>query len=269
MLYHGLPTPEGSQGSSDFVDSPLEDGSTTSRMNERPHEAGKWIPDAELAIPLTASLDHNLPVKKPSNKPSGNKKPKSSDNKSSSTFRFVVVDHPNQLRDRQEMRENRMHVMHDYLNKERRRPESRDTRVIGSLRLSRKQKDLGVPTPTKATVDVALPVNNFRVDVSLLTPSDSLGSDCSSDREVVEKSSKRPAPASRSKSGISSEPAALIRRVYNPPSDDQRLVSGIGGRWDYSAYMRATPNEIPVDPGARLEPFGTCKLCAYPHINCS
>lgn len=83
----------------------------------------------------------------PSNSPPANKPA------TQTSFRFHVVDHPNKLKDRKQLRENRQHVMRDFLSKERQRPESTDARVKGSARVDKKRKR----TPSQTVADVPRP----------------------------------------------------------------------------------------------------------------
>ncbi|WPG99753.1 Hypothetical protein R9X50_00257200 [Acrodontium crateriforme] len=61
-------------------------------------------------------------------------------------LRFFVVDHPDKLRDREQMRQNRKHVMQDYLVKERQKPSSADLRANGSMHDGRQMRRRSRPT---------------------------------------------------------------------------------------------------------------------------
>ncbi|SMQ46568.1 unnamed protein product [Zymoseptoria tritici ST99CH_1A5] len=60
--------------------------------------------------------------------------------KNSANFRFFVVDNPAKLKDREQMRANRKHVMNDYLEKERHNPSSTDSRVTRAASGGTKRK---------------------------------------------------------------------------------------------------------------------------------
>lgn len=185
------------------------------------------------------------------------KKSQSGNAGNSSSFRFVVVDHPDRLKDKQEMRENRMHVMHDFLDKERRRPGSKDPRLNSSGRPPRGRKKLYDDNQTSIANGSA-----SRQDLSRLTPAESVQSNASSqsDQESRRNSTKRPAPGAKSANGTSLEPAAIARRIQDSIHNEHRLVTGMGGRFENTEYMKAALHDIPTKLGCDLEPFGTCKL---------
>ena len=161
------------------------------------------------------------------------------------------------------MRENRMHVMHDYLDKERRRPESKDPRLNGSGRPYNGRRNLNGRDSTKTTLDSQTTPNGLRRDISRLTPAESVRSNGSShdtsDQESAY-SAKRRAPSSENRSKTTAEPVAVARRTYSSPTDEQRLVTGIGGSFENSTYNRASLEDVPTRLRGQLEPFGTCKL---------
>lgn len=187
----------------------------------------------------------------------------------SSAFRFVVVDHPDRLKDKGEMRENRMHVMHDYLDKERRRPASRDPRLNGAIRTTRGRGKLSGQILQRNVNGRADP-NTGQLDLSRLTPAESIESDKSSqrtsDRDArrVQDSgritTKRRAPEPERTGRPNAESTAVARHTYDLTKDKQRLVAGMGGRFEHSTYNKAMIEDIPTKLGAPLEPFGTCEL---------
>jgi hypothetical protein len=87
-------------------------------------------------------------------------KPKSGAAKKSSTFRFFVVDNPAKLKDRDQMRANRKHVMNDYLDKERQNPSSTDTRVTRAGSGGRKRRQLKL-TASRESINDSTPTNIF------------------------------------------------------------------------------------------------------------
>lgn len=61
--------------------------------------------------------------------------------KQQDSFRFHVTTNPTQLKDKAEMRENRKHVMHDYLRKERfKTPGTRDIRAEGAVQVAKRRR---------------------------------------------------------------------------------------------------------------------------------
>jgi hypothetical protein len=75
--------------------------------------------------------------------------------KKAGAFRFFVVDNPAKLKDREQMRANRKHVMNDYLDKERQNPSSTDARVtrpsIGPKKRKRSEPPESGPLNHKST----------------------------------------------------------------------------------------------------------------------
>jgi len=265
ISYSGILTPEDSQGYPDRTDSPIDNSDGLGR----PQCHGKALPgqiktsNNGVGPEVKGSASH--PKKRAAKSQSSNSS--NSSGQEPSAFRFVVVDHPNQLRDRKEMKQNRMHVMHDYLNKERQRPVSKDTRVNGAARAARKQNCVEASKPSRSPQARPKPTAQVQVDVSRFTPPDSQGSDISSDREGSRNPLKRPAPISRASSGESPQPAALMRRKFRLPSNKTPFVPGLCGRWEYSPYMKTTPNDIPINPGRLTEPFDTWPTLIDPSLD--
>ncbi|EME88252.1 uncharacterized protein MYCFIDRAFT_86047 [Pseudocercospora fijiensis CIRAD86] len=184
--------------------------------------------------------------------PSGNKKNgQASSNKS---LRFFVVDHPTKLKDRTQMRENRKHVMHDYLDKERRKPMSHDIRVAGSGTARKRKRVEGVlPCPREsfatATSTSHAPIQDMRGGMKAQEGMQSLNTRESQHSELNIKA-MRP-----------NVTAGQIRFV----DDEAPLVHGISGGFNNSRYLRAIPESIPPllgDPrsalGSNLQPFSSC-----------
>ncbi|KAK3053341.1 hypothetical protein LTR09_005510 [Extremus antarcticus] len=150
------------------------------------------------------------------------------DDTTSSSLRFFVVDHPDQLRDRKQMRKNRKHVMHNYLDKEAKKPESKDTRV-------RKQVPKQ-PAPAQAS--------------SRLTPADSTEENGASRKDPdSEQDSQRTAKTPRK------------HTVGHRKASEEPLVPGFGGTYEYSQYMHSV-DDVPwptsrTNLGSTVDPFGT------------
>lgn len=183
---------------------------------------------------------------------------------------FVVVGHPDELRDKQRMRANRKHVMFNYLGKERQRPDSTDARVTGSAQ-ARKRKRLAVPE-TGISTNASAPNHIFQ-DPSRLTPAPSTYSNASSsdsrDGEKncgSDKSSTSPEYARRTKLHIDSQ--ALMRRG-NGSTPEPPLVAGFGGTFRNSRYLARRPEEIPFGLGTKLNPFQSWPTFEDPRIDVS
>ena len=178
------------------------------------------------------------------------------------------------------MRMNRKHVMHTWLAKEAKNPDTKDTRVrkAGGKR--------GQPTretpPTSSddtTLNTHAPSNIFRRDVSRLTPAESVHSN-NSLHDTSDRENNHAAKKSTRLSGPNNGPAldAAANRWHSPSVTDRRgpLVKGIGGYFENSRYMRAAVEDIPFSfksshPGdniaGSLEPFGTWPSFSDPAIN--
>lgn len=103
--------------------------------------AGEWYSQSFLAIQCVRSDSLLVPTASTQHKSRNSPNdPSISRSAAQTSFRFHVVDHPNKLKDRRQLRENRQHVMRDFLTKERLRPESTDARVKGSNRVDKKRK---------------------------------------------------------------------------------------------------------------------------------
>ena len=188
-----------------------------------------------------------------------------------SGLRFMIVDHPDQLKDKAEMRKNRTHVMQTYLAKEAQNPDSKDSRVTGGRGDSKRKhsrKEISPKGVDDMTLNSHAPSNIFRRDISRLTPAESVESNNNSidtfDREPSDPSAK-----SSRKSAFRREKhvniAANERHELSLTTQRRPLVQGIGGYFENSQYMRAAIEDIPFTfrsshprdiLAARLEPFG-------------
>lgn len=207
---------------------------------------GRLTPDEtdDYLLPITTSQNgENQARKAPdvanrTSKLKSKKRSKPEGNGSKSGLRFFVVDHPDQLKDKKQMRQNRQHVMHTYLDKESKKPNSTDSRVRRHLtqqtKASEQRDDVG---PQEAVV---------RHGLSRLTPPESLPgngslyetSDCDNslhDLEGPSASTEAERPSSKRHHTTSTLPT-----FQAPP-----LVEGMGGRYENSAYMHAIASEIP------------------------
>ena len=194
----------------------------------------------------------------------------------------MVVEHPDQLKDKTQMRKNRIHVMHNYLAKEAQNPDSKDSRVHGPGKVNGKRKksrQISPPAmPGSTTLDAQDPSNALRQDISRLTPAESVQS--SSSRETPEEESCT-APAKSFKASTSSLKPDVNKpgdRWHSPSLVDRGgpLVRGIGGYFENSRYMRAAIDDIPFTfrsshPGdhvsAPLQPFSAWPSFSDPAID--
>lgn len=207
---------------------------------------------------------------------------KRDESESNSGLRFMVVEHPDQLKDKTQMRKNRVHVMHNYLAKEAQNPDSKDSRVQGQHKLNSKRKQSrpgSLTTMSDSTTRKAnAPSNIFRQDVSRLTPADCVQSSSSQDtpeqdiNEAPSKSAKLSRPDRRPVASTAAD------RWHSASEVNRRgpLVDGIGGYFENSRYMRAAIEDVPLTfttphPGdhlaGNLEPFGSWPSFSDPAID--
>jgi hypothetical protein len=115
--------------------------------------------------------------------------PRSVPVKEHDSFRFFVTTNPNQLKDKAEMRENRKHVMRDYLRKERcKTPGTRDIRAGGSVQTDKRRRLL---SDTKKSLNLAAPSHIF--GPGILTPQSSCDGTARSESEGTMTIASRPA----------------------------------------------------------------------------
>ena len=87
-------------------------------------------------------------------------------------FRFFVTTNPNQFKDKAEMRENRKHVMKDFLRKERTKtPGTRDIRAEGPVEVGKRRRIEPVARKSRKSVNLTTPSGTF--DTGVLTPQSS------------------------------------------------------------------------------------------------
>jgi hypothetical protein len=109
--------------------------------------------------------------------------------KEQDSFRFFVTTNPNQLKDKAEMRENRKHVMRDYLRKERcKTPSTRDIRAGGSGQIDKRRR---LTSDTKKSPNLAAPSHIF--GPGALTPQSSCDGTAKSESETTMTTASRPA----------------------------------------------------------------------------
>ena len=102
--------------------------------------------------------------------------------KEQDSFRFFVTTNPNQLKDKGEMRENRKHVMRDYLRKERcKTPGTRDIRAEGSTQTDKRRRLLSDTKKPSKSLNLAAPSHIF--GPGALTPQSSCDGTARSENE--------------------------------------------------------------------------------------
>lgn len=177
-------------------------------------------------------------------------RPRAPSSSNGGSLRFFVVDHPTKLKDKESMRENRKHVMYNYLDKERKKPLSTDARVTGSGGAARKRKRSLNPSlpgtsenPNSATnifgtrnISVSsVSTDNSRWSASVASPSD----------DTDERRTTR----------VRSTPKNI-----RFADDISPLVRGISGGFNNSTYLRTSANDFPPISsyiGSNLNPFDT------------
>ena len=177
----------------------------------------------------------------------------------------MVVSHPDELKNRTQMRKNRIHVMHNYLAKEAQNPDSKDSRVHGSTQVNRRRKARPsiprAPSSSGTSDNPNAPQNISRPDVSRLTPADSVQS-----RRSSHEASDREAGGTSKRSKIRTESTEATQRLKTADDHGRSLVRGIGGNFENTRYMQASTLDIPFggraallgsNVGGNLEPFGT------------
>lgn len=186
--------------------------------------------------------------------------------------RFIVVDHPDKLRDPSEMKKNRQHVMQDYLGKERMKPSSKDSRVNG-LGATGKRKRSDNPS-NGISANPAAPGIIFHQASASLTSAAYLhgngSSEGSSDGGVCAGSGHVAAS-----SGYH-DPSANVSKAVSRPKiiaylkDKSPLVPGISGRLKNYTYLGTELKDVPFAPnrlGAQLNPFDTWPIFNDPSVD--
>ena len=238
--WNRYPTPEDPPPTQFWVDSPLE--------NKRVAPQPNGIAD-QASHPLNnPPQKSSLPLREQPAKAANGKKQE---------LRFFNVTDPKELKDRSQLRLNRQHVMHTFLDKERQKPSGqRDVRVDGAgAAIKRKRSRIQVPTPF-AVAEPAEKRGSLGIR-DLPTPPES---SCASDREAEHRDT-----LSKKKPDESKKP----RQTQS--EEHQQLVRGLNGNFDNSHYIRTRWEDVPFhnnattittnDPGdhlgTALNPFNT------------
>jgi len=198
--------------------------------------------------------------------PSNSSQQQTASAEKSGNFRFFIVDHPDKLKDKDEVQKNRRHVMHDYLIKESKKPSSSDPRA-GHGRVTKRKR-----TNDRATAGTS--ENHAAPSVlfshARMTPESSIQSDASSNGS----GERRHRIARREKpTGPDCEPATTR------PSSTSQLVRSEDDAWlsirniehlGTSAYLSRSPETVPFPLthfGGDLNPFDTWPKFDDPAVN--
>ena len=167
-------------------------------------------------------------------------------------LRFFNINDPKELRNKDQLRLNRQHVMRTFLDKEKLKPSGqRDARVDGSgTAAKRKRSKASLQAGPSSTLEL-LPASR---QTDLPTPESS----CPSDR-VYRKAGCRPRVEAEDEHKTSRQ------NQDSPRSRERQLVRGSNGAFKNSPYLRADLDKIPfvkcaapnTTLGSALNPFDT------------
>ena len=169
-------------------------------------------------------------------------KPRTNSKTKPASLRFFVVDDPKQLKDKAQLKANRQHVMHDYLDKERQNPHSADIRIT---KAGRKRKRSSV----KSSSNPAAPSNIFAKQTQTT---------------AVVRSERSPPTLPTEEDVVSTahmpSPEVVLPKPVKFVDDISPLVRGIAGGFDNSRYLRVSPESIPgpiaqAYLGSNIQPF--------------
>ncbi|EME50395.1 hypothetical protein DOTSEDRAFT_69051 [Dothistroma septosporum NZE10] len=191
---------------------------------------------------------------------------------SSTSLRFFVVDNPDKLKDKHQMRENRKHVMNDYLSKERRKPGSTDVRVTGGANPHRKRKRQE-PRLNEQSVNPSAPSIIFKPDSVSDSSRSSKSPPAASQIAVISNGTQHSANAPEHVNPASDLPQMAPRSMIRFAEDEAPLVRGISGGFNNSPYLRTVADDVPSPVpsparlGSSLNPFNTWPTLSDPLLN--
>ena len=202
-------------------------------------------------------------------------KSSSADASSSSEFRFMVVGHPDELKDKAQLQPNRKHVMHDYLNKEARKPSSKDSRVKSSSRIGSKGKQAQPSSSARTRSSRNAPPDIVQEGSSRRLPSEPVQS--SPDSPGTRATGQLVGPLTGASGQYLTEPVPTRRRTHSAPATADRMFAGgsSGDLKDTGQLLIAT-EELSVrttdlfrttSTGGALEPFGMWPSSVDPAAN--
>ncbi|KAM3418384.1 hypothetical protein BST61_g4378 [Cercospora zeina] len=235
------------------VDSPF---SSTSMIftDSDAHSGRDYLTPSSSYLASSASPEACLPAGR--RKSSAKSPPTAGEHTTKSTaLRFFVVDDPKKLKDKTQLRANRQHVMHDYLDKERQKPTSKDIRITKSGQ-SRERKRSS--RATAATVNDATPSTSRNCSVR---------NSCSSDRAT--QSIERDTAPSTIPQPLSTQ-QDLMPKPVRFADDMAPLIRGIAGGFNNSRYLRASLRKIPGPDsylGSNIQPFACWPTLEDPSLN--
>lgn len=245
--WDSYPAPADEQAIELRVDSPLEKAGTTIQRTGTNDQAIHPLDKPPQHGPPSAAL----PVRQDTATRKAGKQQE---------LRFFNVTDPRELKDRSQLRLNRKHVMHTFLEKEREKPlGQRDVRVDGAgAAIKRKRSRIQMPDiPFTSGRNTRDPRSDCEQG-GLLTPSGSCCAPTGRENQTAGKEYDEPKRA---------------RAAIQNSEQDSQLVKGINRTWEGSRYIQTSWEDIPfhtttiganksnVDPnttvGAALNPFNT------------
>ncbi|KAK5168403.1 uncharacterized protein LTR77_006973 [Saxophila tyrrhenica] len=174
------------------------------------------------------------------------KAPKTGDGPSNSALRFFVVTDPGQLKDKSQLRKNRKHVMHDYLDKESKKPDSKDSRVRRHISHQR----TAALNPNRVSES-----QNSRLTPQELTHSNGISND---GLELDHGGQRKRKALRKSLSGITvskTKPAQSGQQA----DDEEPLVPGLGARYENLSIQAGVNDSTFLHSttrlGSRIDPF--------------
>lgn len=215
--------------------------------------------------PVMAAEDATIP------QTIGRPKRQSKGSESGGGVRFFVVNHPDKLRDKGEMRKNRQHVMQDYLEKERMKPSSNDLRVNGAGQGRKRKRTEAMESQT--STNASAPAAIFRQDLARVTPAPSDHSTAASEAhlEIDDAAAASLATATDNERRRADLLRSLTRQgISNGLEDKAPLVPGIRGRFRNYGYLGTKLEEVPFPldrRGGSINPFNTWPSFSDPSVN--
>ncbi|KAK4553221.1 hypothetical protein LTR86_009751 [Recurvomyces mirabilis] len=243
------------------ADSPMETRrslSSTPSLARSAREGYITVADESLLGP--APVEARAQEQPPSRRTRPTRPPRSTSN--SGDVRFVVINHPEQLHNRSELRLNRQHVMKDFLTKAAKDPNTKDIRVTNQV-AGRKRPRVEVPI-TGISYNPVAPSRIFQVN-GIAPDASSSGASNTAIRPPGSNSVLDQPPSSdqQAKAPRVTTATETAKTVSAP------LVSGISGRFRNYAYLGTTPDEVPFPLhhiNGSLNPFDTWPKLDDPKI---
>ena len=181
------------------------------------------------------------------------------------------MDHPDKLKDKEEMQKNRQHVMLDYLEKKRSKSTG-NASWVSSDEHGRKRKRIGASS--QSSLRPTAPTIIFRSDSArvIVSASDSSSANfggTSDDGEAIDV--VRPALTVKERDGRVGTTGAFGRqRTSVHPDVATSLVAGVSGRYYNQGYRDTEADDVPFTIsglGSSLNPFKTWPKFSEPSID--